>query len=148
MFRSPAGEQAVLENNVFVEQILIGGLDLYLSEADKAEYRRPYRDAGESRRPTLTWPRELPMGGNPPETAALVQSYTGWMASDSTIPKLWVRAVPGALLSTSPQNAELIEYVRSFGNQEEVTVFGTHYVQEVSPHAIGRALARWISSLG
>lgn len=146
-FRSPAGEEAVLQDNVFVEQILIGGLDLYLSEADKAEYRRPYLSAGESRRPTLTWPRELPMGGEPADTTASVRSYTGWLAGDRTIPKLWVRANPGAILSTSPQNADLIEYVRSVPNQQEVTVFGSHYVQEISPHAIGRALARWISDL-
>lgn len=146
-FRSPTGEEAVLENNVFVEQILIGGLDLYLSEVDKAEYRRPYLTPGESRRPTLTWPRELPMGGEPADTTALVQGYTGWLASDRTLPKLWVRANPGAILSTAPQNADLIEYVRGFSNQEEVTVFGSHYVQEISPHAIGRALARWISNL-
>jgi haloalkane dehalogenase len=147
-FRSPAGEPAVLESNVFVEQILIGGLDLYLSEADKAEYRRPYLQPGESRRPTLTWPRELPFTGGPADTSALVQSYTGWLARDTTVPKLWVRASPGALLSTSPQSEPLIEYVRGFSNQEEVTVFGTHYVQEISPHAIGRALSRWISRLG
>ena len=83
-------------------------------------------------------------GVNLPDTTALVQSYTGWLANDSTIPKLWVRAVPGALLSDSFQNADLIEYVRGFDNQEEVAVFGSHYVQEVSPHAIGRARLKCI----
>lgn len=147
-FRSPEGEEAVLQNNVFVEQILIGGLDNYLSEVDKMEYRRPYLEPGESRRPTLTWPRELPMEGEPADTAALVQSYTEWLASDTNVPKLFVRANPGAILSTSDTDAELLEYVRSFSDQEEVTVFGSHYVQEVSPHAIGRALGEWISRLG
>ena len=147
-FRSAAGEEAVLENNVFVEQLLIGGLDNYLSEVDKMEYRRPYLEPGESRRPTLTWPRELPMAGEPADTTALVRSYTEWLASDTDIPKLFVRANPGAILSTSSSDQNLLEYVRSFNNQEEVMVYGSHYVQEVSPHAIGRALATWIAQLG
>jgi haloalkane dehalogenase len=142
-FRSSAGEEAVLENNMFVEQLLIEGLKYYLSDEDKAEYRRPYRQPGESRRPTLAWPRELPMGGEPADTEALVRSYTAWLENDSRIPKLFVRAVPGAILA----NADLLAYVRGFSNQREVSVFGGHYVQEVSPAAIGRALAEWISDL-
>lgn len=141
-FRSPAGEQAVLDNNVFVEQILIGGLGNYLSEEDRAEYRRPYLQPGESRRPTLTWPRELPRGSEPADTIELVQSYTDWFA-ESEIPKLFVRANPGAILN-SPT---LLEFVRGFSNQREVMVFGSHYVQEISPHAIGRALAEWMPEL-
>lgn len=146
-FRSPAGEEAVLENNVFVERLLIGALENYLSAADKMEYRRPYPEPGESRRPTLTWPRELPMEGEPADTAALVEGYTEWLAHDTRVPKLFVRANPGAILSTSDDDAELLEHVRGFSHQEEVMVYGSHYVQEVSPHAIGRALAGWISGL-
>lgn len=142
-FRSPAGEEAVLENNVFVEQLLIGGLEHYLSEADKAEYRRPYLEPGEARRPTLAWPRELPMGGEPADTEALVKSYTEWLQNDTRVPKLFVRANPGAIFSSSM----MLEYLRGFGNQTEVMVYGSHYVQEVSPHAIGRALAEWITTL-
>ena len=141
-FRSPAGEEAVLENNMFVDQILIDGLEHYLSDADKAEYRRPYQMPGESRRPTLTWPRELPMGDQPADTAALVQSYTAWLR-DSDVAKLFIRANPGAILS----NDRILEYVRAFRNQREVMVYGGHYVQEVSPHAIGRALGEWIPTL-
>ena len=143
-FRSPAGEKAVLEGNMFVEQLLIGGLLYYLSDEDKAEYRRPYLTSGESRRPTLTWPRELPMGGEPADTQALVESYTKWAQEDTRIPKLFVRAVPGAILA----NPQALEVVRGFHNQTEVTVYGPHYVQEVSPYAIGRALAEWITKLG
>ncbi|MDT8399337.1 MAG: haloalkane dehalogenase [Pseudomonadales bacterium] len=142
-FRSPAGEQAVLQNNVFVEQLLIGGLGYYLSEADKAEYRRPYLTPGESRRPTLEWPRELPLGGKPADTQELVMSYTEWLHSDSRIPKLFVRANPGAILA----NQMLLDYVREFKNQKEVMVYGSHYVQEMSPHAVGRALAEWLGTL-
>lgn len=145
IFRSERGEQAILQNNMFVEQVLIGGLGYFLTEADKAEYRRPFLQPGESRRPALTWPRELPFGGGPADTSALVQSYSDWIV-DSDIPKLFIRANPGALLSNSPANAELLEWVRGFSNQREVTVFGTHYVQEVSPHAIGRAVADWMNS--
>lgn len=141
IFRSPQGEEAVLQNNVFIEQILIGGLQLYLSEADKTEYRRPYLQAGESRRPTLTWPRELPRGGNPADTVALVSAYTDWLAA-SQVPKLFIRANPGAILSSGP----LLDYVRGFSNQTEVMVYGGHYVQEVSPDAIGRALSQWLTS--
>lgn len=143
-FRSPDGEEAVLRNNMFVEQLLISGLAYYLSEADKAEYRRPFREPGESRRPTLTWPRELPMGGEPEDTEELVMSYTDWVAN-STVPKLFVRSNPGAILSEN--NEMLLEYVRGFDNQREVMAYGGHYVQEVSPHAIGRALAEWLTEL-
>lgn len=141
IFRSPRGEEAVLQNNIFIEQILIGGLGYYLSEEDKAEYRRPYLAAGESRRPTLEWPRELPRGGNPADTVQLVTSYSDWFAA-SDIPKLFVRVNPGAIISTGP----LLDFVRGFKNQKEVTVFGSHYVQEISPDAIGRALLEWLSS--
>ena len=147
VFRSERGEAAVLENNVFVEQILIGGLGYFLSEADKAEYRRPFLNAGESRRPTLTWPRELPFAGGPADTTELVQSYSDWFAA-SDVPKLFLRANPGALLSTSPANADLIQWIRGFSNLTEATIFGTHYVQEVSPHAIGRAVSDWMNSAG
>ncbi len=140
-FRSPQGEEAVLQNNFFVEQILIGGLGYYLTDADKAEYRRPYLQPGESRRPTLTWPRELPRGGNPADTVQLVTSYSDWFA-DSQLPKLFIRVNPGAILRSGP----LLDFVRGFDNQQEVTVFGSHFVQEISPDAIGRALAEWMSS--
>lgn len=140
ILRSARGEEAVLQNNMFVEQILIGGLSYYLSEDDKAEYRRPYLQPGESRRPTLEWPRELPRGGNPADTVQLVTSYSDWFAA-SAVPKLFVRVSPGALIAAGP----LLDAVRAFKKQREVTVFGTHYVQEVSPDAIGRAIAEWMS---
>lgn len=142
-FRSPDGERAVLEQNAFVERQLIGGLQYYLTEADQAEYRRPYLIPGESRRPTLEWPRQLPLGGNPADTNALVQSYTDWLQNDLAIPKLFVRAAPGAIFS----NPQILEFVRTFKNQREVTVYGTHYVQETAPDAIGRALAAWLTSI-
>tara|TARA_R110002167_G_scaffold137339_4_gene324309 strand:+ start:796 stop:1779 length:984 start_codon:yes stop_codon:yes gene_type:complete len=141
IFRSEAGENVALQDNIFVEQILIGGLGYYLTEEDKAEYRRPYLVPGESRRPTLEWPRELPRGGNPADTVQLVTSYTDWFAA-SDVPKLFVRVNPGAIIPAGP----LLEFVRGFKNQKEVSVFGSHFVQEISPDAIGRALSEWMSS--
>ena len=142
IYRSPQGEQAVLQENRFVES-LIGGLDYYLTDADAAEYRRPYLVPGESRRPTLTWPRELPLGGEPKETYDIVRNYSDWLAVETKIPKLFVRAVPGALLA----RPEALAFVRGFKNQTEATVYGPHFVQEVSPDAIGRALAKWVPTL-
>ncbi|MGE3841271.1 MAG: haloalkane dehalogenase [Vicinamibacterales bacterium] len=142
IYRSARGEQAVLQENRFVES-LISGLDYYLTDADAAEYRRPYLTPGESRRPTLTWPRELPLGGEPRHTYELVRDYSDWLAADTAIPKLFVRAAPGALLA----RPEALAFVRGFKNQREVTVYGPHFVQEVSPDAIGRALAAWLPTL-
>jgi haloalkane dehalogenase len=143
VLRSPEGERWILIENRFVEN-LISGLDLYLTAEDAAEYRRPFLQPGEGRRPTLTFPRELPLGGTPANTYAVVRRYSDWLATDTSIPKLFVRADPGALLS----RAEVLTFVRRFQRQTEVTVYGPHWVQEVSPHAIGRALARWIPILG
>ena len=142
IYRSPQGEQAVLQENRFVES-LIGGLDYYLTESDVAEYRRPYLVPGESRRPTLTWPRQLPLGGEPKETYDIVRDYSDWLAADARIPKLFVRPLPGALLA----RPEALAFARGFKNQTEATVYGPHFVQEVSPDAIGRALAKWIPTL-
>lgn len=130
-----------MKKNQLIEDFFFGRLRYYLSDADKAEYRRPFLQPGESRRPTLAWSRELPRGGNPPDTTQLVTSYSDWFAT-SQLPKLFIRATPGALLREGP----LLNYVRGFDNQQEVTVFGSHYVQETSPHAIGRAIAEWLSS--
>ena len=104
-------------------------------------YRRPYLAPGESRRPTLTWPREIPIEGEPADVAAIVSAYGEWLL-DSHLPKLFVNAEPGAIL-TGPQR----EYCRSWPNQREVTVEGIHFLQEDSPSEIGRAIADWYSSL-
>jgi len=144
IFRSPAGEEAVLENNMFVEDMFIGGIENYLSAEDLAEFRRPYLESGESRRPTLTWPRELPLGGEPVVNDELILAYTEWLLGETQIPKLFIRAVPGAIFA----RPESLALAQSFPNQQEVTVYGGHFVQEVSPDAIGRALAAWIPTLG
>lgn len=140
--RSEKGEQLVLVENQFVERMLIDGVRLYLTDEDMAEYRRPYLVPGESRRPTLSWPRELPIDGTPERNEKLVQGYSAWLAA-SAVPKLFVRAVPGAIL----RDPAMLQWVRGFRSQAEVLVYGGHFVQEVSGEAIGRAIAQWLPSV-
>jgi haloalkane dehalogenase len=140
-FRSPAGEQMVLEGNVFVERVLPGSVLRGLTEAEMAVYRRPFQEPGESRRPTLTWPRQIPIDGEPADVVEIVRSYGDWLAQ-SDVPKLFVNAEPGAIL-IGPQR----EFCRAWPNQQEVTVKGNHFVQEDSPDEIGRAIADWHAKL-
>jgi len=141
-FRSPAGEKLVLEQNIFVEQVLPQSVLRGLSEAEMAVYRRPFAEAGESRRPTLTWPRQIPIEGEPAEVVRIVSDYSAWL-SQSPLPKLFVNAKPGAIL-----RGELRELCRSWPNTTEVTVPGTHFIQEDSPEEIGRAISEWLREIG
>jgi haloalkane dehalogenase len=140
-FRSPAGEQMVLEGNVFVERVLPGSVLRELTEAEMAVYRRPFQEPGESRRPTLTWPRQIPIEGEPADVVEIVRSYGEWLAK-SEVPKLYVNAEPGAILIGAQR-----EFCRGWPNQHEVTVKGNHFVQEDSPDEIGRAIADWYAKL-
>jgi haloalkane dehalogenase len=140
-FRSPQGETLVLDDNVFVELVLPGAILRELSDEEMAEYRRPFAEPGEARRPTLTWPRQIPIDGQPPDVVEIVQAYGDWLAR-SPVPKLFVNAEPGAIL-TGPQR----DLCRTFPNQEEVTVKGVHFVQEDSPDEIGTAIADWYCRL-
>jgi haloalkane dehalogenase len=142
VMRSEQGDKAVLEDNMFIK-LFLGEVGLYLSEEDKAEYRRPYLEPGESRRPTLTWPREVPFGDDPAVNAEIMRSYSAWLA-ESDVPKLFIQAVPGIIFGV----AEMRRFARSLPNQKIVQVYGGHFVQEISGDAIGRALAEWIPSLG
>ena len=136
-FRSPAGEDMVLDKNVFVERVLPGSIIRDLSDEEMEVYRRPFKNPGEERRPTLTWPRQIPIEGEPAEVVELVQSYADWL-SKSDMPKLFINAEPGAIL-IGPQR----EFCRSWPNQQEVTVAGNHFLQEDSPNEIGEAIAQW-----
>ena len=140
-FRSPAGEQMVLEDNVFVEQVLPGAVLRGLTDAEMAVYRRPFANPGEDRRPTLTWPRQIPLGGEPEDVVKIVADYGAWL-STSPVPKLFINAEPGAIL-----RGDAREFCRSWPNQTEVTVPGTHFVQEDSPDEIGRAISDWHKSI-
>ena len=136
--RSEAGEEMVLEKNLFIEGILPSAVLRDLTEEEMNVYRRPYLEPGESRRPTLTWPRELPINGEPEDVVSIVDDYSGWLAQ-SDVPKLFVNAEPGAILTGSQR-----EFCRTWPNQEEVMVRGVHFVQEDSPHEIGEAVATFV----
>ena len=140
-FRSEAGENMVLRDNIFVEAFLIDAEKNNLSEADKAEYRRPFLNAGEDRRPTLTWPREIALDGSPPEVAKIVSEFSDWLRS-SSVPKLWVRADPGFITT-----GRLAAFCEGLQNQTEVQVKGGHFVQETSGPEIGEAVADWVRKL-
>jgi haloalkane dehalogenase len=140
-FRSPAGEAMVLEQNVFVERVLPGSILRKLGDEEMEVYRRPFREPGESRRPTLTWPREIPIEGEPADVTEIVRRYGEWLAV-CDLPKLFVNAEPGAILVGAQR-----EFCRSWPNQRELTVEGSHFVQEDSPDEIGRAVADWLRSL-
>ncbi|HJN95656.1 MAG TPA: haloalkane dehalogenase [Gammaproteobacteria bacterium] len=140
-FRSPAGEEMVLQKNTFVERVLPGSILRDLSDEEMEVYRRPFQNAGEDRRPTLTWPRQIPIEGEPAEVVELVQGYADWL-SQSDVPKLFINAEPGAIL-IGPQR----EFCRSWPNQQEVTVAGNHFLQEDSPDEIAKAIAEWRQSI-
>jgi haloalkane dehalogenase len=138
--RSPAGEEMALQKNVFVERILPASVLRGLGEEEMTVYRRPYREAGESRRPTLTWPREIPIGGEPADVVAIVAEYADWLAGSQT-PKLFINAEPGVILTGAQR-----DYCRRWPNQREVIVNGSHFVQEDSPAEIGRAVAAFVAA--
>lgn len=140
--RSPGGEEMVLQKNVFVERILPASVLRGLTEAEMAVYRRPFLEPGESRRPTLTWPRQIPIEGEPADVVAIADAYARWLAEARDLPKLFVNADPGVIL-TGPQR----EFCRTWPNQQEITVRGTHFIQEDSPHEIGEAVAAFVSRL-
>ena len=140
-FRSPAGEELVLTRNLFVEKVLPASILRTLTEEEMHEYRRPFRIAGESRRPTLTWPRQIPIDGEPPEVVDVVQAYGEWLES-CDVPKLFINADPGCILTGRQR-----EYCRGWPNQAEVTVRGIHFLQEDSPAEIGDVLAEWLRNL-
>ena len=135
--RSEKGEELVLEANAFVELILPSAVLRELGEDEMEVYRRPY-PTEESRRPTLVWPRELPIDGEPEDVVEIVDGYSRWLA-ESELPKLFVNAEPGTILTGAQR-----ELCRSWPNQEEVTVRGSHFVQEDSPREIGEAVAAFI----
>jgi haloalkane dehalogenase len=140
-FRSEDGEQMVLQQNVFVERVLPGSMLRKLSDAEMAVYRRPFLNPGEDRRPTLSWPRQIPIDGEPADVHDVVEGYSEWLET-STIPKLFVNAEPGAIL-TGVQR----DFCRGLPNQTEVTVSGSHFLQEDSPAEIAAAIAGWLTNL-
>ena len=140
-FRSPEGEALVLEQNLFVEGVLPGAIQRRLTDEEIEHYRRPFANPGEARRPTLSWPRNLPIEGTPAEVVDIVSGYARWLAG-SDVPKLFVNAEPGALV-----RGRVREFVRSWPNQTEVTVPGAHFIQEDSADQIGAAVTEFVRRL-
>ena len=139
-FRSEAGEEMIIERNLFVEAVLPGSIIRNLSQPEIDEYRKPFVEP-QHRRPTLTWPRQIPIDGEPADVVEIVQSYADWL-SESPVPKLFINAEPGAIL-TGPQR----DFARSWPNLTEVTVKGSHFIQEDSPDEIGQAINDWMEGL-
>ncbi len=140
-FRSPAGEDMILKQNIFIENVLPGSILRNLSDEEMAVYRRPFLEPGESRRPTLTWPRQIPIDGDPADVAEIATAYAEWLPN-TTFPKLFVNAEPGAILTGKQR-----DFCRTWKNQTEVTVSGSHFIQEDSPGEIGHALQAWLKTI-
>jgi haloalkane dehalogenase len=141
--RSDAGEDMVLRDNFFIEQILPKAILRPLSADEMTAYRRPFIEPGEGRRPMLTWVRQIPIEGEPADVNAIVTAYAEWLAK-SHVPKLFLKAEPGLLISGGAN----LEFARSLPAQTEATIAGVHYVQEDSPDQIGKAVASWMAKLG
>ena len=140
--RGPDGEQLVLEENFFVEKIFTAGVMRDIDDETMAEIRRPYAEAGEARRATLSWPRQIPIAGEPADVAELVDGLSAWMAGND-IPKLFINVEPGQIVFERD-----LAIIRSWPNQTEVSVRGLHHPQEDSPDDIGVALRDWYAALG
>jgi haloalkane dehalogenase len=139
--RSPTGEEMILQKNVFIERILPASIVRPLSDSEMAAYRRPYVEPGESRGPMLTWPRQIPIDGEPADVTTIVDEYAGWLGGVN-VPKLFINADPGTILVGRQR-----ELCRRWPNQREVTVKGLHFIQEDAPHEIGEAIANWYKSI-
>ncbi|MFN3129585.1 haloalkane dehalogenase [Roseibium sp.] len=136
-FRSEKGEELILDRNLFVDRVLPGSILRNLSAEEQAEYRRPFQNR-DDRWPTLTWPRQIPIGGEPADVTQIASDYAAWMA-ENDLPKLFINADPGAILIGAPR-----DFCRTWKNQQEVTVKGSHFIQEDSGAEIGRAVAGWL----
>ncbi|OBB47612.1 haloalkane dehalogenase [Mycobacterium sp. 852002-51961_SCH5331710] len=142
VFRSPEGEEMVLNNNVFIEGVLPSIVLRALTDEEMSYYRQPFVNPGEDRRPTLSWPRDVPLAGEPAEVVEIIEAFDAWLAT-SDVPKLFVRADPGVIQSKQ----RILDIVRSWPNQTEITVPGTHFLQEDSADEIGRAIASFIHTV-
>ena len=140
-FRSNAGERLILEKNYFIEKVLFGSIIRTLNDEEKKEYRRPFIEPGENRRPMLSWPREIPIDGEPENVCRIVNNYSNWM-QDNDIPKFFINAEPGAIIQGTVR-----DFCRTWKNQREITVKGLHFIQEDSADEIGKALSKWYNEI-
>ena len=140
-FRSDKGEDLILQHNMFVEAVLPSSVIRQMGEEEMNQYRKPFIRVAD-RQPTLNWPRQIPIDGEPPHMVDLVASYGEWMASNQELPKLFINAAPGSILT-----GKALKFCRTWPNQKEVTVAGTHFIQEDSPAEIGIAVAEWLKTI-
>ena len=140
-FRSPAGDKLILDKNYFIELVLPNSVIRELTPSEMDVYRRPFLNPGEDRRPALSWPRQIPIEGEPQEVVEIVKSYGEWL-SKSDIPKLFINADPGSILVGRAR-----DFCRTWPNQEEVTVKGRHFIQEDSPDEIGHSIANFLHKI-
>ena len=140
-FRSDKGEDLILQRNMFVEAVLPSSVIRQMGEEEMNQYRKPFIRVAD-RQPTLNWPRQIPIDGEPPHMVDLVASYGVWMASNQELPKLFINAAPGSILT-----GKALKFCRTWPNQKEVTVAGTHFIQEDSPAEIGIAVAEWLKTI-
>jgi haloalkane dehalogenase len=141
-FRSPEGEAMVLDKNIFVERVLPSSIQRQLTDEEMDHYREPFRNPGEDRRPTLSWPRNIPIEGEPADVVAIVEEYGRWLAQ-SDVPKLFVNGDPGSIV----RRGRVRDFIRSWPNQTEVSVPGVHFLQEDSPDEIGAAVASFVRAV-
>jgi haloalkane dehalogenase len=139
--RSDSGEELILEKNVFIEKILVGSIVRQLDQDEMEQYRKPFANPGEDRRVMLSWPREIPIEGQPENVCKIVSEYSNWM-SKNNLPKLFVNAEPGAIIQGSVR-----DFCRTWNNQSEITVEGIHFIQEDSPNEIGTAIQKWYETI-
>ncbi len=139
--RSPAGREMILEKNIFIERILPASVLRELSAEEMSEYRRPFAASGDERLPTLIWPRQIPIAGEPADVHATCSDYARWLAATPGIPKLFINADPGSIL-TGPQR----EFCRTWPEQTEISVPGLHFIQEDSGQQIGQAIRAWLTA--
>jgi len=140
--RSPAGEEMVLKQNIFIEQVLKRATIRDLTPEEAEHYRRPFLEPGEGRRPTLSFPRNLPLDGEPPDTVTTIAESANWMERSVDLPKLFIHGAPGTLM-----RGPVLEAVRAWPNQTEVTLRGVKLLQEDSPEEIGGAVADFVRRL-
>ena len=140
-FRSDKGEDLVLQRNMFVEAVLPSSVIRQMGEEEMNQYRKAFTKVAD-RQPTLNWPRQIPIDGEPPHMVDLVASYGEWMATNQELPKLFINADPGSILTGKAR-----KFCRTWPNQKEVTVAGTHFIQEDSPVEIGIAVAEWLKTI-
>jgi len=138
--RSEKGEHLIFDQNFFVETVLPRAILRKLSDQEMDAYRAPFLER-ESRLPTLVWPRQIPIDGEPADVAAIVAAY-GKAMSQSDLPKLLIVAEPGAIVK-----GRALDFCRTWPNQREVTVSGVHFLQEDSPDEIGKALQEFVKTV-